>query len=110
MSEKVFALPDLGEGLEEGTIVTWLVAEGDEGALNQPFVEVETAKATIEIHSPFAGRIVTLHAKERDAIRVCAPLATFDVEGSADPESVSLPTPPQISVSVSERRPGPARS
>ena len=49
-------MPDLGEGLEEGEIVEWLVAEGDPVELNQPLVEVETAKATVEIPSPFAGR------------------------------------------------------
>jgi 2-oxoisovalerate dehydrogenase E2 component (dihydrolipoyl transacylase) len=40
MAERVFLLPDLGEGLEEGTIVSWLVAEGDDVTLNQPLVEV----------------------------------------------------------------------
>ena len=59
--ERVFAMPDLGEGLEEGRIVEWLVGEGDRVALNQPLVEVETAKAAVEIPSPFAGQIVTLH-------------------------------------------------
>jgi 2-oxoisovalerate dehydrogenase E2 component (dihydrolipoyl transacylase) len=88
MVETVFALPDLGEGLEEGTIVTWLVGEGDQVALNQPLVEVETAKATIEIPSPLAGRIVTLHGKEGDAIPVGAPLATFEVDAP--------PTPPRV--------------
>ncbi len=61
MAERVFAMPDLGEGLEEGEIVAWLVAEGDQVALNQPLVEVETAKATVEIPSPFVGRVATLH-------------------------------------------------
>ncbi|MGH2629168.1 MAG: biotin/lipoyl-containing protein, partial [Actinomycetota bacterium] len=60
-TERVFAMPDLGEGLEEGEIVEWLVAEGDEVALNQPLVEVETAKATVEIPSPFGGVIDALH-------------------------------------------------
>jgi pyruvate dehydrogenase E2 component (dihydrolipoamide acetyltransferase) len=81
MAERVFAMPDLGEGLEEGEIVAWLVAEGDEVALNQPLVEVETAKATVEIPSPFAGRIVSLHGSVGDAVPVGASLVTFDVEG-----------------------------
>ena len=63
--ERVFAMPDLGEGLEDGRIVEWLVAEGAEVALNQPLVEVETAKAAVEIPSPFAGRIVTLARRGR---------------------------------------------
>ena len=57
MAERVFAMPDLGEGLEEGEIVAWLVAAGDQVTLNQPLVEVETAKATVEIPSPFAGQV-----------------------------------------------------
>jgi len=78
--ERVFVMPDLGEGLEEGRVVEWLVAEGDEVALNQPLVEVETAKAAVEIPSPFAGTIVTLHGAVDADVPVGAPLITFDVE------------------------------
>jgi 2-oxoisovalerate dehydrogenase E2 component (dihydrolipoyl transacylase) len=81
MAERVFSMPDLGEGLEEGEIVSWLVAEGDEVALNQPLVEVETAKATVEIPSPFAGRIARLHGSVGDTHPVGSALVTFDVEG-----------------------------
>ena len=59
---RVFTMPDLGEGLEEGEIVAWLVEVGDTVALNQPIVEVETAKAAVEIPSPFAG-VVTESAR-----------------------------------------------
>ena len=93
MGETVFVLPDLGEGLEEGTIVTWLVAEGDTVQLNQPFVEVETAKATVEIPSPFAGRITSLHAREGAAVRVGAPLATFEVEDPTTPPTSAATNP-----------------
>ena len=50
-----FLLPDLGEGLTEADIVRWLVAEGDTVAVDQPMVEVETAKALVEVPSPYAG-------------------------------------------------------
>ena len=83
MAEQVFALPDLGEGLEEGEIVSWLVKEGQEVELNQPLVEVETAKATVEIPSPYAGTVVTLHGGAGEAVPVGAPLVTFEVAGSA---------------------------
>ncbi len=83
--ERVFVMPDLGEGLEEGRIVEWLVAEGDEVALNQPLVEVETAKAAVEIPSPFAGTIVTLHGAVDADVPVGAPLITFDVEAVPAP-------------------------
>ncbi len=83
MGERTFAMPDLGEGLEEGRIVEWLVAEGDTVALNQPLVEVETAKAAVEIPSPFAGRVVTLHEAAGADVPVGAALVTFEVEGSS---------------------------
>lgn len=81
MAERVFTLPDLGEGLEEAVVTAWLVAEGQTVELNQPFAEIETAKATVEIPSPFAGRIVKLHAEAGATLAVGAPLVTFEVEG-----------------------------
>jgi 2-oxoisovalerate dehydrogenase E2 component (dihydrolipoyl transacylase) len=79
MAERVFTLPDLGEGLEEAVVNEWLVGEGDDVALNQPFVEIETAKATVEVPAPFAGRIAKLHAAAGATIAVGAPLVTFEV-------------------------------
>jgi pyruvate dehydrogenase E2 component (dihydrolipoamide acetyltransferase) len=81
--DRVFVMPDLGEGLEEGRIVEWLVAAGEHVSLNQPLVEVETAKAAVEIPSPFAGTIMSLHSSEGEDVPVGAPLVTFEVEGSA---------------------------
>jgi pyruvate dehydrogenase E2 component (dihydrolipoamide acetyltransferase) len=90
MAERVFAMPDLGEGLEEGEIVSWLVEEGQDVELNHPLVEVETAKATVEIPSPVAGTIARLHAGAGDAVAVGAPLVTFSVPGGvAGAEPVS---------------------
>ncbi len=82
MAARVFAMPDLGEGLEEGEIVAWLVTQGATVVLNQPLVEVETAKATVEIPSPFAGVVTTLHGSEGDAVPVGSPLVTFAIEGT----------------------------
>jgi 2-oxoisovalerate dehydrogenase E2 component (dihydrolipoyl transacylase) len=79
MAERVFVLPDLGEGLEEGRVLAWLVKEGDEVALNQPIAEIETAKAVVEIPSPFAGRVATLHAAGGDDVPVGAPLVTYEL-------------------------------
>jgi 2-oxoisovalerate dehydrogenase E2 component (dihydrolipoyl transacylase) len=81
MAERVFLLPDPGEGLVEADVLAWLVAEGDVVELNQPLVEVETAKAAVEIPSPFAGRVVALHAAAGASVAVGAPLVTFDVGG-----------------------------
>jgi 2-oxoisovalerate dehydrogenase E2 component (dihydrolipoyl transacylase) len=79
MTTKDFLLPDLGEGLEEAEVVTWRVAEGDRVELNQPLVEVNTAKALVEIPSPFAGVVARLHAGEGDVVQVGAPLVTFEL-------------------------------
>jgi 2-oxoisovalerate dehydrogenase E2 component (dihydrolipoyl transacylase) len=88
MGEQVFALPDLGEGLEEGEIVAWLVAEGDTVELNQPLVEVETAKATVEIPSPYAGTVVALLAGAGNTVPVGAPLVNFRVAGAGGAAAV----------------------
>jgi pyruvate dehydrogenase E2 component (dihydrolipoamide acetyltransferase) len=93
MAARVFAMPDLGEGLEEGEIVAWLVAEGDDVALNQPLVEVETAKAAVEIPSPFVGRVAALHGTAGDAVPVGAPLVTFHVADVEDGRGQVRATP-----------------
>lgn len=96
MSERVFSMPDLGEGLEEGEIVSWLVAEGETVTLNQPLVEVETAKAVVEIPSPFGGRVTALHGGAGEAVPVGAPLATFEVAGDAPAPAASVRTTPPV--------------
>ena len=72
-----FLLPDLGEGLTEADIVRWLVAEGDTVAVDQPMVEVETAKALVEVPSPYAGTVLTLHGAEGETMDVGSPLITI---------------------------------
>lgn len=75
-----FRLPDLGEGLEDAEVVKWLVAEGENVSLNQPLVEVDTAKALVEIPSPVAGKVAKLHAMPGDVVKVGAALVTFEAE------------------------------
>ncbi|MGN7188160.1 dihydrolipoamide acetyltransferase family protein [Microbacterium enclense] len=77
-----FLLPDLGEGLPEAEIVQWHVAEGDDVTLNQTIAEVETAKAIVEIPSPYAGTVQGLHAAAGDVVAVGSPLVSFAVEGA----------------------------
>jgi pyruvate dehydrogenase E2 component (dihydrolipoamide acetyltransferase) len=84
MAERVFLLPDPGEGLTEAEVVAWLVAEGDTVELNQPIAEVETAKAVVEIPSPYAGVVVRLHASAGQAVAVGEALVTFSVDGDDD--------------------------
>ncbi len=78
MTEQTMTLPDLGEGLTEAEIVRWLVAEGDEVAVDQPVVEVETAKAAVEVPIPFAGRVLELHGQEGQSLAVGEPLITVE--------------------------------
>jgi pyruvate dehydrogenase E2 component (dihydrolipoamide acetyltransferase) len=79
-----FHLPDLGEGLPDAELVSWLVAEGDEVALNQNIAEVETAKAVIELPSPFAGTVQKLHHAAGDVVEVGEVLITFAGAGAED--------------------------
>jgi 2-oxoisovalerate dehydrogenase E2 component (dihydrolipoyl transacylase) len=84
---KDFKLPDLGEGLTESEIVKWQIAVGDTVELNQVIAEVETAKAVVDLPSPFAGKVTALHEEEGATVQVGAPIVSIDVvaeAGSAD--------------------------
>lgn len=80
---KEFRLPDLGEGLTESEIVSWKVNVGDTVSLNQIIAEVETAKAVVELPSPFAGVITALHEQPGTVVEVGKPIVSFEVEGDA---------------------------
>jgi 2-oxoisovalerate dehydrogenase E2 component (dihydrolipoyl transacylase) len=73
-----FLLPDLGEGLTEAEIITWLVAVGDEVQIDQPVVEVETAKAAVEVPIPFAGKVSKLFGAPGDRLPVGSPLISIE--------------------------------
>ena len=79
-----FPLPDLGEGLTESEIVAWRVAVGDRVELNQIIADVETAKAVVELPSPYAGVITALHAAEGETVNVGEPLFSCDTGDGAD--------------------------
>jgi 2-oxoisovalerate dehydrogenase E2 component (dihydrolipoyl transacylase) len=72
----VFALPDLGEGLTEAEILAWRVAEGDDVTVDDIVVEVETAKAAVEVPCPYSGRVLAVHGAIGDVIEVGQPLIT----------------------------------
>jgi len=78
---KTFMLPDLGEGLPEAEIVTWHVKEGDQIKVDEPLLSVETAKAVVEVPSPFTGTVTKLHAPEGGIVETGKPLADFQVDG-----------------------------
>ncbi|MER7461858.1 dihydrolipoamide acetyltransferase family protein [Streptomyces sp. NPDC097981] len=79
-----FKLPDLGEGLTEAEIVRWLVAVGDVVAVDQPVVEVETAKAMVEVPCPYGGVVTARFGEEGTELPVGAPLITVAVGAGAD--------------------------
>src|SRR5690242_187281 len=78
--KKTFHLPDLGEGLPDATIVEWLVKEGDSVKLDAPLVSMETAKAVVEVPSPFTGKLLKQHGAAGDVINSGAPLAEFELD------------------------------
>ena len=84
-----FKLPDLGEGLTEGEVARWLVAEGDEIAEDQPLVEIQTDKTTVEIPSPAAGRVTSIRAAEGDVV----PVGTVLVVIGGDAAQTAVPQP-----------------
>jgi pyruvate dehydrogenase E2 component (dihydrolipoamide acetyltransferase) len=77
----IFNFPDLGEGLEEGTILEWYVKEGDQVKVGDPVVQMETDKVVADIPSPKKGVITSLHGNPGDVIRVGAPLMEIEVDG-----------------------------
>lgn len=83
MTDQIFNLPDLGEGLTEAEVVRWLVADGETVAVDQPVVEVETAKSLVEVPSPFAGVVAVRHAPEGATVDVGKPLLTVRAVAAA---------------------------
>jgi pyruvate dehydrogenase E2 component (dihydrolipoamide acetyltransferase) len=90
MSIQTFTLPDLGEGLTDAEVVRWLVAVGDEVVVDQPIVEVETAKSIVEVPSPYAGRVCELHGEEGGTVDVGRPLISVESGVSEPPEPAEV--------------------
>ncbi|MGI8722662.1 MAG: 2-oxo acid dehydrogenase subunit E2 [Geodermatophilaceae bacterium] len=104
MALKQFRLPDVGEGLTEGEILQWLVATGDTVVVNQPIVEVETAKAAVELPCPYAGVVTELLYEPGSTVDVGAPIITIETEpGSA---ATSTPRPPAEATAPGDVGPG----
>src|SRR3954451_6437623 len=83
-----FKLPDVGEGLTEGEILQWLVAVGDTGTVTQPLCEVETAKAAVELPSPYAGTVTELLFEAGTMVDVGTPIITIDTGGGTGAPAV----------------------
>jgi len=104
-----FRLPDIGEGLTEAEIVAWLVREGDEVGLDQPIVEVETAKTTVEIAAPLAGTILELLAAPGDTVAVGAVLFVIGSPGGDEAQAPTASDPAHAKPEPGRRR-APARA
>ena len=83
MTQQIFTLPDVGEGLTEAEIVSWKVKPGDTVAINDIICEIETAKSLVELPSPYAGTVLDLLAPEHQTIEVGSPIIAIG-EGSDD--------------------------
>lgn len=109
---KEFKLPDLGEGLKEGTLVGWKIKEGDTIAAEQAIAEVETDKATTELPSPFGGKVLKLHFKPGDVIPVGSVILTVDAPGgpATTPGKTASAKPMATKGAPAPAKPAPAPS
>ena len=80
-----YKLPDVGEGLTEGEILQWMVGVGDTVTLNQPIVEVETAKAAVEIPAKWGGVVTRIFHEAGTTVEVGAPIIAIDTDPGAGP-------------------------
>ena len=93
MAQREFRLPDLGEGLTESEIVAWKVAPGDRIELNQVIAEVETAKAVVDLPSPYAGIVARLMVDAGVTVSVGDPIISVEVAGDAGAETADAAPP-----------------
>lgn len=94
-----FKLPDIGEGLHEAELLQWMVKEGDEVKEDQPLLEVQTDKASVEITSPVSGRVAKLHGKVGEILHVGSVVVSF-----GDGQSAALPNDPAVDKAAAEAK------
>jgi 2-oxoisovalerate dehydrogenase E2 component (dihydrolipoyl transacylase) len=111
-ARQVFSLPDVGEGLTEAEILRWHVRAGDAVTINQVIVEIETAKASVELPCPYAGTVEELHVAEGAIVPVGTPIISISAHDSEPPDSPNAPGRQAVLVgygvresSVASRRP-----
>jgi pyruvate/2-oxoglutarate dehydrogenase complex dihydrolipoamide acyltransferase (E2) component len=90
-----FKLPDLGEGLTEGEVARWLVSEGDEVTEDQPLVEIQTDKTTVEIPSPAAGKVAQILVEEGKVVPVGTVLVVIGEDGAV-PQQAAAEEPKEV--------------
>ena len=102
---KQFRLPDVGEGLTEADIVTWRVKPGDQVTINQVIVEIETAKAVVELPSPYEGVVAQLLVDEGQSVDVGTPIIAVDTPGPDSPIKNIKMVPADPAPAAPERQP-----
>jgi len=103
--KKEFRLPDVGEGLTEADIVSWHVKPGDTVTINQIIVDIETAKAVVELPSPYAGTVAALLVDAGQTVDVGTPIIAVDVPGPED--AATEPAPPENPAPETRATPAP---
>ena len=103
-------MPQLGESVTEGTVLRWLVAPGATVVLDDPIVEIETEKVTVEIPSPFEGTLTSVLVPEGETVPVGTPLAEFRAQGETVPPRAAEPAaaPPAAPAAAPAPAPAPA--
>jgi 2-oxoisovalerate dehydrogenase E2 component (dihydrolipoyl transacylase) len=112
VANKEFRLPDVGEGLTEADIVAWHVEPGDTVKINQVIVDIETAKAVVELPSPYAGTVSALLVEVGQTVDVGTPIIAVDVPGadSAAPDPAAPAQQPGGEAGVSSQEPEPGEA
>ncbi|HRJ64719.1 MAG TPA: pyruvate dehydrogenase, partial [Brevundimonas sp.] len=93
MGRYVFKLPDVGEGTAEAELVAWHVKVGDMVAEDQIIADIMTDKATVELTSPVAGKVLAAHGEPGQQLAVGSPLVEFEVEGAGNASADAAPAP-----------------
>ncbi len=93
MGRYVFKLPDVGEGTAEAELVGWHVKVGDMVAEDQIIADIMTDKATVELTSPVAGKVLAAHGEPGQQLAVGSPLVEFEVEGAGNASAEAAPAP-----------------
>ncbi len=106
MSQYVFKLPDLGEGLVEAEIAEWMVKVGDFVEEEDPIGAMLTDKAAVELSAPVSGRVVSLAGEIGDMVAVGAPLIVFETQGESQ-ASDDVATSPDLKQPVIKDTPAP---
>ena len=105
-----FRLPDLGEGLPDATIVEWLIKPGDTIKLDAPMISMETAKAVVEVPSPFSGKLIKVYGNNGDVIATGAPLADFEIDPNAPQRAEAHDSGHHAPATATKAKPAPERA